>query len=77
MSTYKQLTQAQRYQIRSLLDTDAPQWKIAEVIDVSPSTISQELNRNKGKRGYRPEQAHEKAIARRKEKSKERISAEV
>jgi len=77
MSTYKQLTQAQRYQIRSLLDTDAPQWKISEIIKVSPSTISRELKRNKGKRGYRPKQAHEKAIVRRESKSKARIKAET
>ena len=77
MSNYKQLTQEQRYQIKALLDTKIPQWKIAEVVSVSPSTISRELKRNKGKRGYRPVQAHAKATARRKEKSNARISAEV
>lgn len=77
MSSYKQLTQAQRYQIKALLDIETPQWKIAEVVAVSPSTISRELKRNRGKRGYRPKQAHEKAMARRKAKSGLRISAEV
>ena len=77
MSTYKQLTYEQRYQIKALLDTCTPQEKMAEVLGVSPSTISRELNRNKGKRGYRPKQAHEKAIARRKGKSKVRLSAEI
>ena len=77
MSTYKQLTYEQRYQIKALLDTGTSQERIAEVLSVSPSTISRELNRNKGKRGYRPKQAHEKAIARRTGKPKVRISAET
>jgi len=77
MSTYKQLTQAQRYQIKALLDIDTPQGKIAELLGVSPSTISRELKRNRGKRGYRPKQAHEKAMARRAEKSKGRLTAET
>ena len=73
MSTYAQLTREQRYQIKALLDTDVSQGKIAEVISVSRSTISRELKRNSGKRGYRPKQAHEKALARKKKKSKPRI----
>ena len=77
MSTYAQLTRAQRYQIKALLDTDVRQGKIAETIGVSSSTISRELKRNLGERGYRPKQAHEKALARRKKKSKLRISAET
>jgi IS30 family transposase len=77
MSTYKQLTYEQRYQIKALLDTGTSQERIAEVLSVSPSTISRELTRNKGKRGYRPKQAHEKAMARRTGKSKVRISAET
>ena len=77
MSTYKQLTYEQRYQIKALLDTGTSQERIAEVLSVSPSTISRELNRNKGKHGYRPKQAHEKAIARRTGKPKVRISAET
>ena len=77
MSTYAQLTREQRYQIKALLDTDVSQGKIAEVISVSRSTISRELKRNSGKRGYRPNQAHEKALARKKKKSKPRISTEI
>ncbi len=77
MLPYKQLTHEQRYQIKALLDTDASQSRIAEIIKVSPSTISRELKRNKGKRGYRSKQAHEKATARREGKSRPRISAEV
>lgn len=77
MSTYKQLTCEQRYQIKALLDTGTSQEKISEVLGVSPSTISRELRRNKGKRGYRPKQAHEKALARRKGKSKTRLNPEI
>jgi transposase, IS30 family len=39
---------------------------IAELVKVSPSTICRELQRNKGKRGYRPKQAQRKAENRRK-----------
>ena len=77
MSTYAQLTREQRYQIKALLDTDVSQGKIAETIGVSRSTIFRELKRNSGKRGYRPNQAHEKALARKKKKSKPRIRQEV
>ena len=70
MSTYKQLTYEQRYQIKALLDTCTPQEKIAEVLGVSPSTISRELYRNKGERGYRPKQTHGKAMAPEKKNQK-------
>ena len=39
---------------------------IAETLSVSPSTIGRELRRNRGLRGYRPGQAHHKALARRR-----------
>ena len=63
---YKQLTQEQRYQISALLEMETEQNKIAEVLKVHRSTISREIRRNKGKRGYRPNQAHRKAVARTK-----------
>ena len=34
---------------------------IADIINVDQSTISQELNRNKGERGYRHKQAQNKS----------------
>jgi len=77
MSTYKQLTREERYQIKALLDTGTSQERISEVLGVSPSTLSRELRRNKGKRGYRPKQAHEKALAGRKGKSKTRLNQEI
>ncbi|ALQ52164.1 hypothetical protein ATY38_13660 [Nitrosomonas ureae] len=40
------------------------QSEIATVIDRSVSTISRELSRNRGARGYRPKQAHNEAVER-------------
>ena len=63
--SYKQLTECQRHQIYILLKKGCQQNEIAEVINISDSTISREINRNKGSRGYRPKQAQEKAFQRR------------
>ena len=74
---YKQLTQEQRYQIKALLDNKISRTQIGKTLGVDRSTINREIKRNSGKRGYRPKQAHGKALARRQEKSKPRIGAEV
>jgi IS30 family transposase len=63
--SYTQLTQEQRYQIHALLKMGHRQTEIAECLAVHKSTISRELRRNKGLRGYRPKQAHRKAMSRR------------
>jgi len=76
MRTYHQLTQAQRYQIYALQKTKHTLAEIAEVIGVHKSSVSRELKRNRGQRGYRPQQAHERAAAR-KPKAVPRITAEV
>ena len=76
MRTYHQLTQAQRYQIYALRKTKHPLSEIASVIGVHKSSVSRELNRNRGQRGYRPQQAHELAVNRR-QKAVPRITAEV
>ena len=52
MSNYKQLNQAQRYQIEILKKAGKNQKEIAELLGVSESTISRELTRNQGKKGY-------------------------
>ena len=62
---YTQLTQGQRYQIKALLDIKCTQTEIARQLGVNKSTISREVQRNQGQRGYRPKQAHEKAVDRR------------
>ena len=74
MKTYKQLTCEQRYAIRILLKKDYLQKDIAAAIGVNKSTISRELKRNSGKRGYRPKQAQQKAVERRQDKSPPRIA---
>lgn len=65
MRTYKQLTQELRYFIYQLKEIAFTQSEIAEQIGVHKSTISRELNRNTGGKGYRPMQAHNKALERR------------
>jgi len=74
MKRYTQLTHEQRYQIQALMKADHNQTEIAEIIGVDKSTISRELKRNTGKRGYRPKQAHEACLERRALKAKPRIS---
>ena len=71
--SYSQLTQEQRYLIFSLLKTGFSQARIAQFVCVHRSTISRELKRNTGKRGYRYKQAQRMAQQRRK-KANIRIS---
>ena len=73
---YTQLTQEQRYQIYALLKMGHNQTEIAAVIFTHKSTVSRELGRNKGLRGYRPKQAHHQALSRRRH-SRKRISEET
>jgi IS30 family transposase len=73
---YTQLTREQRYRISALLKMGHNRTEIAAVIGKHKSTISRELNRNKGQRGYRPKQAHRKALSRRNH-SRKRISGET
>jgi len=73
MDSYKQLTLEQRYGIYSLFKTGHNQTEIAAVIGVNKSTISRELCRNHGERGYRYRQAHHMAVNRRKDKVPFRI----
>lgn len=73
MSGYTQLTQGQRYQMEALLKAGHNQTMIANVLATHKSTVSRELRRNRGLRGYRPKQAHEKAMQRRYKKPKTRI----
>jgi IS30 family transposase len=67
MRTYTQLTQTQRYQIYALKKMGHQQTEISKFIGVDKSTISRELKRNQGLRGYRPKQAHNLAMNRRKQ----------
>jgi len=78
MRTYKQLTSGQRYQISTLKKIGYGPTEIAKELEVHKSTISRELSRNTGERGYRPKQANEKALERRANATPgKRISAET
>ena len=65
MRTYHQLTREQRYQIYALKKMGHYLSEIAGVLGVNKSSVSRELKRNSGKRGYRPQQAQALALERR------------
>ena len=65
MKHYKQLTGEQRYQISGLKKAGFSQSQTADEVGVNKSTISRELRRNKGQRGWRPRQAQESRDERR------------
>ncbi|MBZ0258482.1 IS30 family transposase [bacterium] len=62
---YTQLTEGERNQIYALMQAKKRIREIAELLRRCPSTISREIKRNHGLRGYRPKQAHRKAMERR------------
>ena len=61
---YKHLSQIERYQIYSLMKANQTITQIADQLGRHKSTISRELGRNEGCRGYRPKQACELALNR-------------
>jgi len=67
MSDHQQLTYEQRCQISVLNKSNYSQRKIGKMIGVNQSTISRELKRNAGNRGYRHKQAQSLSAQRRKE----------
>lgn len=76
--SYNQLTENERYQIYALRKAGYTQKEIAELLDRSPSTISRELARNTGLRGYRPKQAQQLTDTRRQGAKKARkVTEEV
>lgn len=74
MRVYTQLTQEQRYQIYALMKAEHKQTEIAAIVGVDKSTTSREVRRNRGLRGYRPQQAHQFALHRRQAKARPRIT---
>ena len=66
MRSYTQLTREQRYQISALLKMGHNHTEIAGYLHVNKSTVGRDINRNRGRRGYRPRQADQKACNRRK-----------
>ena len=67
--SYHHLTYESRCQIYALKSTGLLQKEIARQLNVHPGTISRELKRNSGARGYRIKQAQEKSEQRRREAS--------
>ena len=78
MQTYKQLTYEQRCQIDALKNIGQSQQIIALEMGINQSTISRELKRNTGQRGYRFKQAQTLCCNRRKNSVKARkMTAEM
>ena len=61
---YTHLTEEERYQIDDMRREGFNQGAIAAALNRSPSTLSRELRRNEGDRGWRPRQAQLKAAER-------------
>lgn len=68
--SYQHLSLEQRYYIEVELKKGISQEKIADALGRSQPTISREIVRNSGKRGYRHKQAHKFAQERHREKRK-------
>lgn len=66
LKDYHQLTHDLRYLIEILKKAGKNQKDIADLVNVSPSKICRELQRNTGQRGYRPKQGQLKAENQRK-----------
>jgi IS30 family transposase len=77
MTGYTQLTQEQRYQIYALQKANFTLKQIASEIGVHQSTVSREVRRNRGGRGYRPRQAQALTTARKLAASTTRIAAQT
>ena len=67
---YKQLTYEYRNEIKAYLKLGLKLVYIAHLIGVHKSTISRELQRNSGQRGYRPNQAQQNANSRKQNSRK-------
>ena len=66
---YKHLSQVERYQIYALMKAGHDQTQIAKLLDRHKSTISREISRNRGLKGYRAKKVCATA-AKRSEKSR-------
>lgn len=75
--SYTQLTQEERYQIYILKKAGNNQTEIARLLGRDKSTISRELRRNLGLKGYRPGQAHSLALGRRGDKARPRLDGRI
>ncbi len=70
MKQYTHLTEQERYHIYLMIRQKNSLTSIAKIMNRSVSTISREIKRNTGKKGYRYQQACRLAGSRHKEKKK-------
>ena len=70
MQKHAHLTESERYHVYLMKKQQKSLTEIAKSMDRSPSTISREIKRNTGKKGYRYKQAHGLACSRHKGKNK-------
>ena len=63
MNKYRRIKYEDRCQIYALSKRGSSQESIAEVLGVSQSVVSREMQRNRGQRGYRFKQAEAKSQA--------------
>ena len=77
--SYRRLREEDRHIIYRMRKAGNSQSDIAHALGFSQSAISKELSRNRGKRGYRPKQANDKALERQRSKRAREcvINAEV
>lgn len=74
---YRRITEEERTLIYRWIGEGEPQSEIARRLSRSRGSISREIARNTGLRGYRPKQAHEKAQAQAKRAGPRRFTDEV
>jgi len=74
---YKHLTYEKRCQIEALKKSGIRKNKIANIVEVHPSSIGRELKRNIGLRGYRHCQAQQNAKTRRQSRGPRKFKGEV
>jgi IS30 family transposase len=75
--TYKRVTAAERLFIYRWLKEGLRAAEIARRLRRNPGSLSRELRRNTGLKGYRPRQAHEKAQARARRPGPRRFTDQV
>ena len=74
---YRRITEEERWLIHRWIGEGEPQSEIARRLSRDPGSISREIGRNTGLRGYRPKQAHEKAQAKSKRTGPRRFTDAV
>lgn len=75
--TYKRVTEDERMLIYRWRQDGLNQQEIADLLGRDKGSISREIARNTGQRGYRPKQAHERAQAHAKRPGPRRFTDEV